>query len=112
MRRDPRGHRGATRRLFRGVDSGTSIGELSRLLHHELGVAPDRCRLIGHLTPALREPAHTTEQVAQFAYQLGYNLHAAFDNRFKEGSVGPGPDRVPRHADRRGRRLRYRDRNL
>ena len=66
------------------AEVGVSMGELSRLVRHELGVAPDRCRLIGHLGPALRELAHSTEQVAQIAYQVGYNLHTTFDNRFKE----------------------------
>ena len=63
---------------------GTSMAELSRLVHHALGASPRRCRLIGHLTEALRELAHTHEQVAQIAYRLGYSLHSAFDNRFGE----------------------------
>jgi AraC-like DNA-binding protein len=66
------------------AEAGTSMAELSRLVHQELSVSPNRCRLIGHLTPALKALAHTSEQVAQIAYQLGYNLPTTFDNRFKE----------------------------
>ena len=66
------------------AEIGVPMGELSRLVRQELGVAPDRCRLIGHQGPALKELAHTTEHVAQIAYQLGYSLHSTFDNRFKE----------------------------
>ncbi len=66
------------------LEAGTSTAELSRLVRKECGVAPDRCRLVGHLAPSLTELAHSDEQVAQIAYQLGYNLHTAFDNRFKE----------------------------
>ena len=64
------------------AETGTSKAELSRLTHEELSVTPDRCRLIGHLAPALRELAHSNEQVAQIAYQHGYNLCSAFDNVF------------------------------
>jgi AraC-like DNA-binding protein len=60
------------------------VAELSRLVHQELGVVPDRCRLIGHLEPALRELAHSPEQVAQVAYHLGYNLPTSFDNVFNK----------------------------
>ena len=62
--------------------AGLSMAELSRLVRKALGVAPDRCRLIGHLSPALKELAHSDEHVAQIAYQLGYNLPSAFNNVF------------------------------
>jgi DNA-binding response OmpR family regulator len=65
-------------------EAGTSVAELSRLVYQELGVVPDRCRLIGHLEPALRELAHSNEQVAQIAYRLRYNLPSGFDNAFKK----------------------------
>jgi AraC-like DNA-binding protein len=65
-------------------EMGCPMAELSRLVRKALGVAPDRCRVIGHLAPALKELAHSDEQVAQIAYQLGYNLHSGFDNRFTE----------------------------
>lgn len=71
---------------------GSPMAELSRLVRTELGTSPDRCRLIGHLAPALKELAHSAEQVAQIAYQLGYNLRTSFDNRFK-GLWGLTPTR-------------------
>jgi CheY-like chemotaxis protein/AraC-like DNA-binding protein len=61
---------------------GASMGELSRLVHLELGVSPDRCRLITYLSPALQELAHSNEQVAQIGYHLGQNTHSGFDNVF------------------------------
>jgi DNA-binding response OmpR family regulator/AraC-like DNA-binding protein len=66
------------------AEARTTMAELSRSVHRELGASPGRCRLIGHLTPALRELAQTNEQVAQVAYKLGYNLPSAFDNVFKK----------------------------
>jgi DNA-binding response OmpR family regulator len=63
-------------------EAGAALGRLSRLVHEQVGVAPDRCRLIAYLQPALRELAHSEEQVAQVGYHLGQNLPSAFDNLF------------------------------
>ena len=63
-------------------EAGVSFADLSRALHQELGVSPDRCRLIAYLLPALGELAHSNEQVAQIGYHLGQNTHSGFDNVF------------------------------
>jgi AraC-like DNA-binding protein len=76
------------------AQAGTSMAELSRLAHQEWSVALDRCRAIGHLTLARRDLVHTTEQVAQIAYPLEYDLRSTFDNRFKE-LVGRGANEAP-----------------
>ena len=63
---------------------GVPLGDISRLVHRELGIGPDRCRLIAYLQPALRELAHSAEQVAQVGYRLGQNLPSGFDNVFRK----------------------------
>ncbi len=63
---------------------GVSLAELSRLVYEQLGIGPDRCRLIAYLQPALHELAHSDEQVAQIGYRLGQNLPSGFDTVFKK----------------------------
>ena len=63
-------------------ETGVPLPHLSRVVHRELGVTPDRCRLIAYLQPALRELAHSTEQVAQIGYRVGQSLPSGFDNVF------------------------------
>jgi DNA-binding response OmpR family regulator/AraC-like DNA-binding protein len=65
-------------------EAGTSLGDLSRLVHAQVGVTPERCQLIAHLQPAISGLAHSGDQVAQVGYRLGYNLPSAFDNVFKK----------------------------
>jgi len=72
------------RNEVRASEVGLSLADLSRLAYEQLGVGPDRCRLIAYLQPALRELAHSDEQVAQIGYRLGKNLPSGFDNLFKK----------------------------
>jgi ActR/RegA family two-component response regulator/AraC-like DNA-binding protein len=62
---------------------GVTVARLSQRTHEELGLSPRACRLIAEMQPALRQLAHSPEQIAQIGYQLGIMHHSAFDRLFR-----------------------------
>jgi two-component system response regulator RegA len=63
---------------------GVTLAQLSRLVYAQIGLAPERCRLIAHMQPGLQQLAHSNEQVAQIGYRLGHEHPSAFDREFRK----------------------------